>query len=390
MKKLIVAGALILAAIVIYSFVSGNKEAGNTKSNISFYKVPLVCAAAPQIGCGSKAKPVLLSLENKNDVVTEAWLNRTGTVIAVVWKENTTPDLRTSVANAVFTENKLNVTAVSGEEEKTLMADFVNKQNWYRNTDVDKLSMEEAGVIADRLISRVNAKTTLSKEKAKNLKTEFIQAFKNRFTKNYGSAINNNEQKVVNDNKKQIADELLSIGKKYLNESEMTALKEAIGMGLRPTEKDKSKSKSCCSKDNSSDKNSEYKSELDVNAQIAGETVRTEKPLYVQVTGVKPCCIALVTKTLKTTSGVMSASYDSEKGLYVINAKEGFKLKEAQQNVVNTGKEHDKKLNLKDRPEWVLSLANASSTQGKTTEEKSCGKCCKGEGKGCCSKESSN
>lgn len=259
MKKLIVAGALLLAAIVIYSFVSGNKEAPNTKSNISFYKAPLVCAAAPQIGCGSKAKPVLLSLENKNDVVTEAWLNRTGTVIAVVWKENTTPDLRTSVANAVFTENKLNVTAVSGEEEKTLMADFANKQNWYRNTDVDNLSMEEAGIIADRLISRVNAKTPLSKEKAENLKTEFIQAFKNRFTKNYGSAINNNEQKVVNDNKKQIEDEVLSIGQKYLNESEMTVLKEAIGMGLRPTEKDKSKSKSCCSKDNSSDKNCEKK-----------------------------------------------------------------------------------------------------------------------------------
>ena len=234
MKKLIVAGALLSA-----------KEAPNTKSNISFYKAPLVCAAAPQIGCGSKAKPVLLSLENKSDVVTEAWLNRTGTVIALVWKENTTPDLRTSVANAVFTENKLNVTAVSGEEEKTLMADFANKQNWYRNTDVDKLSMEEAGIIADRLISRVNAKTPLSKEKAENLKTEFIQAFKNRFTKNYGSAINNNEQKVENDIEKQIEGDLLSIGQKYLNESEMTALKEAIGMGLRPTEKDKSKSKSC-------------------------------------------------------------------------------------------------------------------------------------------------
>lgn len=259
MKKLIVAGALLLAAIVIYSFVSGNKKTRNTNSNISFYKVPLVCAAAPQIGCGSKAKPVLLSLENKNDVVTEAWLNRTGTVIAVVWKENTTPDLRTSVANAVFTENKLNITAVSGEEEKTLTADFDNKQNWYRNTDVDKLSMEEAGVIADRLISRVNAKTPLSKEKAENLKTEFIQAFKNRFTKNYGSAINNQEQKVINDNKKQIEDELLSIGQKYLNESEMAALKEAIGMGLRPTEKDNNESKNCCSKDNSSTENVEKK-----------------------------------------------------------------------------------------------------------------------------------
>ena len=34
MEKLIVAGALLLVAIVIYSFVSGNKEAPNTESNI--------------------------------------------------------------------------------------------------------------------------------------------------------------------------------------------------------------------------------------------------------------------------------------------------------------------------------------------------------------------
>ena len=255
MKKLIIAGTLLLIATVIYAFVSGNNEVPNTESNISFYKATLVCAAAPQIGCGSKAKPVLLSLENKNDIVTEAWLNRTGTVIAIVWKENTTPDLRTSVANAVFTENKLNVTAVSDDEEKTLMADFANKQNWYRNNNVDKLSMEEAGIIAERLINRVNAKTPLSKEKAENLKTEFIQAFENRYTKSYGSANDNKEQKVAN----QIEGDLFSIGQKYLNESEMTALKEAIDMGLRPTEKDKSKSKSCCSKENSSDKNCEKK-----------------------------------------------------------------------------------------------------------------------------------
>jgi hypothetical protein len=76
------------------------------------------------------------------------------------------------------------------------MADFANKQNWYRNNNVDKLSMEEAGIIAERLINRVNAKTPLSKEKAENLKTEFIQAFENRFTKSYGSANDNKEQKV--------------------------------------------------------------------------------------------------------------------------------------------------------------------------------------------------
>src|SRR2546425_5658925 len=44
-------------------------------SRLSFYEVPLVCPAAPQIGCGSASKPLLLELE-RSDVVSQAWLNR--------------------------------------------------------------------------------------------------------------------------------------------------------------------------------------------------------------------------------------------------------------------------------------------------------------------------
>jgi len=55
--------------------------------DISFFNVPLVCNAAPTIGCGSRAKPVLTSFE-KSPNVKEAWLNREGTTVAVVWKNN--------------------------------------------------------------------------------------------------------------------------------------------------------------------------------------------------------------------------------------------------------------------------------------------------------------
>jgi hypothetical protein len=52
---------------------------------ISFYDVPLVCGAAPSIGCGSRAKPLLLDLEQQTSI-REAWLNRTGTIVAIVWR----------------------------------------------------------------------------------------------------------------------------------------------------------------------------------------------------------------------------------------------------------------------------------------------------------------
>src|SRR5215468_2521587 len=51
---------------------------------VTFYDVPLVCNAAPSIGCGSRAKPFLIDLE-RQAAIEEAWLNRAGTIVAIVW-----------------------------------------------------------------------------------------------------------------------------------------------------------------------------------------------------------------------------------------------------------------------------------------------------------------
>src|SRR6266481_10218434 len=63
--------------------VKASKES-TSKKDVSVYQVPWRCPAAQQIGCGSHAKPVLLELE-QNPGVSEAWLNRQGTAVAVVW-----------------------------------------------------------------------------------------------------------------------------------------------------------------------------------------------------------------------------------------------------------------------------------------------------------------
>jgi len=47
---------------------------------VTFYDVPLVCGAAPAIGCGSRAKPLLMDLEQRT-AIKEAWLNRAGTIV---------------------------------------------------------------------------------------------------------------------------------------------------------------------------------------------------------------------------------------------------------------------------------------------------------------------
>ena len=62
MKRLALISALIIPLLVVAGFIvkDSNKSKGEA---ISFYKTPLVCNAAPEIGCGSRAKPALLSLE---------------------------------------------------------------------------------------------------------------------------------------------------------------------------------------------------------------------------------------------------------------------------------------------------------------------------------------
>ena len=211
--------------------------------NVSLYQVPLVCGAAPHIGCGGKSKPVLLELEAHNDIA-EAWLNRTGTVMALVWENSSGSASRKRIASAVFKKNKLDVEELKGGAHEKLLKDFRGQKNWLRGAGVDKLSEEEAEIVADRLVSRINAKTPLIKEKSKTLEREFTRVFKKWFTQHYSSsAINNNEAKMVEGREEKIKNELVEVGEKYLNETEMNALKEAIALGRRPTEDESKNSK---------------------------------------------------------------------------------------------------------------------------------------------------
>src|SRR6266567_3550678 len=83
-------------------------------SRLSFYEVPLVCPAAPQIGCGSASKPLLLELE-RSDVVSQAWLNRAGTIMAIVWIEPSKPRQRSKTVKAVLKERGMAAKELSGD-----------------------------------------------------------------------------------------------------------------------------------------------------------------------------------------------------------------------------------------------------------------------------------
>ncbi len=188
---------------------------------LTFYEVPLVCPAAPEIGCGSRSKPILTQLEREKPVA-EAWLNRPGTIIAIVWKPESKRKERTAAFKAVSEKEELKSRELNGSERKKAFKDFLARDGWHRGSDVDRLSEEEAGIIAARLVGRIQAKVSVSEEKAKSLRADFTDIFKRRFLGTQAKDELDTEER------------LLSVLRSHLEEKDVALLKETLPRSLRP------------------------------------------------------------------------------------------------------------------------------------------------------------
>ena len=220
MRKYII--AVFMGASACARFATATENSATLPADrISVFKVPLVCPAAPQIGCGSASKPILLDLE-KQPGVLEAWLNRAGTRIAIVWKPDSDAETKRKIA-ADLEEDR--ATELDGKQRDETVADFLSGKGWYRGAEVDRLSEEEAGVIAARWVRRVQTKTTLSENKAKELQASLTNALRNKLTGECGGP-----------NRKEPSIE--EVAGKYLDPAQIKILKEALDKGVRPLPED--------------------------------------------------------------------------------------------------------------------------------------------------------
>src|ERR671918_499108 len=173
MKKITMAS--MVGSIIPLCFAQAAKSTAQlpTPERVSIFKVSLQCPAAPQIGCGSASKPILLELE-RDPAVEQAWLNRAGTLIAVVWKSRphgqAQQDLASRLRSAGCCAKDAAISEVQGEARDQALKEFQSGHGWYRGAEVDRLSEEEAGIIAARLVRRVEAKTTLPEIKTERLR----------------------------------------------------------------------------------------------------------------------------------------------------------------------------------------------------------------------------
>lgn len=151
----------------------------NTKEKIiTFYEVPLVCGAAPEIGCGSRIKPFFLDTE-KQKQVKESWSNRQGTVIALVWAETeTSEEEREKLIQPFFKKHAIDAKLISNKKEIARHIASMKKDQWYKGMDVDNLSLEEAGVIAEDLTKFALDEGLINNAEKKAIKSDLETYFK--------------------------------------------------------------------------------------------------------------------------------------------------------------------------------------------------------------------
>src|SRR6266446_2289103 len=209
--------ALLVGGLLYAPLASTTADAAAAPADrISVFKAPLVCPAARQIGCGSASKPILLDLEQQPGVL-EAWLNRAGTRIAVVWKPESDASTRSRVVAELKEDRAIELDGKSRDEA---VKDFLSGKGWYRGADVDRLSEEEADVIAARLVRRVQAKTALAKDKAEGLQRALADAYRQRLTNKIS--------------RERELSRFQDIGREYLAKDQIAILKEAIESGVLP------------------------------------------------------------------------------------------------------------------------------------------------------------
>ncbi len=217
--------SLLFGILMCVSLAHSEDATHSTRSlsaeRISLYEVPLVCPTAPKIGCGSRSKPILLALEQQ-PAVAEAWLHRSGTMLAIVWKAEVKRKARAAVLKTVTRLEDFKAREMSGTTRADALKGFLSGQNWFRGRDVDRLSEEEAGIVAARLVRRIQAKVPVTDKKAEALQVEFTKIFRRRFTGADDQA------------ETDPAEQVLSAMQGHLDEKDIAVLKESLPRNLRP------------------------------------------------------------------------------------------------------------------------------------------------------------
>jgi len=227
-----------------YDFMNASNMAASDPS-VSFYETPLVCHAAPSIGCGSKAKFLLIDLEKYKDEVQGAWLNRKGTVVAIKWNVQTGENKKAEIIKAVSTDHYTELTALSQAKATVFFESFHDSGEWLKGRQVDQLSKEEANIIAHNIIAGYKAKKLIRPSFEKMFEADIEKIYEDLFL---SISSYKDLSKEAYD---KVEDEIQQAGEKYVGKGKMPHVELCVATDPA-CQKDKSCSKengkSCCDK----------------------------------------------------------------------------------------------------------------------------------------------
>jgi hypothetical protein len=203
------------------------------QETIAFYDVALVCGTAPSIGCGSRAKPLLVDLEQQAPI-KEAWLNRTGTIVAIVWRGQARME---EVGKPVFERHEVEYTERRNDRQTT--GSFRMEGSWLRGAEADRLSLEEAGEIAETSVASAAKARLVSLEEAAQIKSEIEAYFRKELLKV------RTKQELLRDVQGKFQEAILNIYEKHVG-LERTAEVQAFGIQNPFDRADREKTSSCC------------------------------------------------------------------------------------------------------------------------------------------------
>lgn len=218
----IVAGVAFAAACLGSCLGEGTTSAAPTReeTTVSFYRVPLMCRAARGLGCGSAAKPVLLALEQRPEVA-EAWLNQTGEILAVVWSTAQASVSRPNLIAQVAKDAGISMTLLTAAERDATITGFRAGTGWHRGAEVDRLSAQEASVIATRLMRRAAATTPTLRDKQAIVSAALTEAIRHLLVTACASPA-------------ACRDAVLAAIRPHLDERELASMDAAVARGFAP------------------------------------------------------------------------------------------------------------------------------------------------------------
>lgn len=207
-----------------------NKSTNN--EIVTFYDVPLVCDAAPGIGCGSRAKPFLIDLE-RQAAIEEAWMNRAGTIVAIVWSGAAHV---AEVAGLIFEKHQVQYRERRGDRPTS----FRKAGSWFRGAEVDLLSLEEAREIAETSVSGAKRERLVSLEEAARIESDIEAYFREELVRL------RTKQELLADIRGKFRQVVLEIYEKHIGMERTTELGRADGIRDAFNRVDRDQTLSCC------------------------------------------------------------------------------------------------------------------------------------------------